>query len=102
VPSPVKPILHLVDGVVVVREKVRTASRALARLADIAVTAAGDADVRCAVHHLSAAQRAAQLADALTDRLGDRLRELRVQETDPVVAAHVGPGVVGVVVHRLR
>jgi DegV family protein with EDD domain len=97
----VKPILHVVNGVIVVREKVRTASRALARLADIAVAAAGDSDVRCAVHHLSSAQRAAGLSDALAARLGERLRERRVQETDPVVAAHVGPGFVGVVVHRL-
>ena len=38
----VKPILHVVDGAIVVRDKVRTAGRALARLVDLAVEAAGD------------------------------------------------------------
>jgi DegV family protein with EDD domain len=96
----VKPILHVVDGAIVVREKVRTASRALARLADVAVTAAGDGEVDLAVHHLAAAARAADLADALAERLGDRLRDRYVLETGASVAAHVGPGVIGVVVHR--
>src|SRR5436305_767891 len=39
----VKPILRMVDGEIVVRDKVRTASRALTRLADLAVEAAGGA-----------------------------------------------------------
>ena len=88
----VKPILHVVDGAIVVREKVRTASRALARLVDIAVAAAGDGDVDVAVHHLAAEQRATDVADALATRLGERLRDSYVQELDAVVAAHVGPG----------
>jgi DegV family protein with EDD domain len=96
----VKPILHVADGAIVVREKVRTASRALARLADVALEAAGDADVDLAVHHLAAAARADQLAGALAERLGGRLRDRYVLEMCASVAAHVGPGVVGVVVHR--
>jgi DegV family protein with EDD domain len=96
----VKPILHVVDGSIVVLEKVRTASRALARLVDVAVTAAGESGVDVAVHHLAAAQRAADLTDALAARLGERLRDTYVQETGAAVAAHVGPGVVGVVVRR--
>jgi DegV family protein with EDD domain len=98
----VKPILHVVDGAIVVREKVRTASRALARLAEIGATAAGDSPVDVAVHHLAAADRAAELASALTGRLTDQLHDLYVLETGASVAAHVGPGVVGVVVHRHR
>ncbi|HEU5107027.1 MAG TPA: DegV family protein [Micromonosporaceae bacterium] len=96
----VKPILHVVDGAVVVREKVRTSSRALARLADLAVAAAGDARVDLAVHHLAAAARATELADSLAARLGDRLCDRYLMETGASVAAHVGPGVIGVVVHR--
>ena len=41
----VKPIMHMPDGAIVVREKVRTASRGVARLVDLAVEAAADADV---------------------------------------------------------
>jgi DegV family protein with EDD domain len=97
----VKPILHVVDGSIVVRDKVRTAGRALAKLVDLAVEASGDApEVDIAVHHLEAPDRAAALADAVAMRLGDRLRDCYITEIGAVVAAHVGPGVAGVVVHR--
>jgi DegV family protein with EDD domain len=96
----VKPILHMVDGSIVLRDKVRTAGRALARLVDLAVDASGDGPVDIAVHHLGAPDRAVALADAVTMRLGDRLRDCYITEIGAVVAAHVGPGVAGVVVHR--
>jgi DegV family protein with EDD domain len=96
----VKPILHVVDGAIVVRDKVRTAGRALARLVDLAVEASGDGEVDIAVHHLEAADRAAALADAVSMRLGDRLQDCYITEIGAVVAAHVGPGLAGVVVHR--
>ncbi|GAB1645630.1 DegV family protein [Krasilnikovia sp. MM14-A1259] len=96
----VKPILHVVDGTIVVRDKVRTAGRALARLVDLAVEASGTGDVDIAVHHLGAQDRAAALADAVSVRLGDRMQDCYVTEIGAVVAAHVGPGVAGVVVHR--
>jgi DegV family protein with EDD domain len=96
----VKPILHVVDGSIVVRDKVRTAGRALARLVDLAVDASGTGEVDIAVHHLGAPDRASALADALTMRLGDRMRDCYITEIGAVVAAHVGPGVAGVVVHR--
>jgi DegV family protein with EDD domain len=57
-----------------------------------------DGDV--AVHHLDGAARAAQLSDTLASRLGDRLRDLYVTEIGAAVAAHVGPGLASVVVHR--
>jgi DegV family protein with EDD domain len=96
----VKPILHVVDGAIVVREKVRTAGRALAKLVDLSVEAAGEGEVDIAVHHLEAPDRATALADALIVRLGDRLRDCYITEVGAVVAAHVGPGLAGVVVHR--
>jgi DegV family protein with EDD domain len=97
----VKPILHTTDQGVVVREKVRTASRALARLTDLAEEAAGDATVDVAVHHLLAPERADALAGTLKDRLGGRLRASYLTEVGPVIGAHVGPGTVAVVVHRV-
>ncbi|MEU4713742.1 DegV family protein [Micromonospora purpureochromogenes] len=96
----VKPIMHMPDGAIVVRDKVRTASRGVARLVDLAVEAAGDADVDLGVHHLAAPQRAEQLLEALTERLGDRLHDTYVSEAGAVVAAHAGPGLASVVVHR--
>jgi DegV family protein with EDD domain len=96
----VKPILHMVDGGIVLHDKVRTASRGLARLADLAVQAAGDHEVDIAVHHLAAAARAEQLADTLAERLGPRLRHRYLTEIGAVVAVHAGPGLICVVVHR--
>lgn len=96
----VKPILHVSDGAIVVRDKVRTASRAIARMVDLAVEAAGDADVDIAVHHLLAPERAAQIEAAVAERLGDKVRLTYTSEIGAVVAAHVGPGLVSIVLHR--
>ncbi len=93
----VKPLLHLVDGRIAPLEKVRTASRALARLEEIAVERAGTAEVDVAVHHLASPARADQLASALRSRIPG-LRELVVSEVGAVVGAHVGPGMLAVAV----
>jgi len=96
----VKPILHVADGAIVVRDKVRTASRALARMVDLAVEAAGDDDVDVAVHHLGAPERAAAIEAALIARLGGALHSIMVNEIGAVIAAHVGPGLISIVVRR--
>jgi DegV family protein with EDD domain len=95
----VKPILHLVDGGIVLREKVRTAGRGLTRLAELAAEAADGGPVDIAVHHLAAPDRAAELSDRLRARLAE-VRRLTVVELGAAVGAHVGPGVLGVVVVR--
>lgn len=95
----VKPILHVIDGKIAPLEKVRTASKAVARLEDLAVEAAADGEVDIAVHHLAAQEK----ADGLAERLGKRvpgLRSLYLSEVGAVVGAHVGPGLLGVVVSR--
>jgi DegV family protein with EDD domain len=93
----VKPLLHVCDGRIVLLEKVRTATRALARLTSWAVEAAGPGPVSVAVHHLAAPDRAARLAEGLRAALPG-LRELHVSELGAAIGAHVGPGAVGVVV----
>ncbi|SEL75428.1 EDD domain protein, DegV family [Blastococcus sp. DSM 46786] len=93
----VKPVLHVVDGRVVPLEKVRTSARALARLVQHVVEHAGEREVRLAVHHLAAAERADRLVAELRARV-PRLRELHVSELGAAIGAHVGPGAVGVVV----
>jgi DegV family protein with EDD domain len=93
----VKPLLELEDGRIGMLEKVRTASRAIARLEEIVAERAGGADVDIAVHHLSAADRADQLAERLRARLPG-LGELHVSEVGAVIGAHTGPGLLGVVV----
>ncbi|HZG06389.1 MAG TPA: DegV family protein [Streptomyces sp.] len=93
----VKPLLELADGRIGLLEKVRTASRAIARLEEIAVERAGSAAVDIAVHHLSAADRAEQLAERLRARVPG-LGELHVSEVGAVIGAHTGPGLLAVVV----
>ncbi|MFY1698726.1 MULTISPECIES: DegV family protein [unclassified Solwaraspora] len=97
----VKPILHMQDGRIVLRDKVRTATRALAKLVDLAWAEAGDAvAVDVAVHHLGDPDRATMLLAQLAERLGDRLRDSYVAPIGAVVTAHAGPGLVSIVVHR--
>jgi DegV family protein with EDD domain len=95
----VKPILHVREGRIVPLEKVRTASKGVARLEALAVAAAGDGTADVAVHHLAAAERAGVLADRLRARL-PRVGQFYASEIGAVVGAHVGPGVLGVVVVR--
>jgi DegV family protein with EDD domain len=96
----VKPILQVTDGEVRLREKVRTAGRALARLVELSVVGADDCDVDVAVQHLEAAERANALLDAVTARLGGRIRAAHMSEVSATVAAHTGPGVIGVSLYR--
>jgi len=95
----VKPLLKLVDGRIAPLEKVRTASKAIARLVQLGVTAAGNQPVDVAVQHLAAPDRAAALADQLRAAL-PQLRELHQSEVGAAVGAHVGPGLLGIVVSR--
>lgn len=93
----VKPLLHLVDGRLEPLDRVRTASRALARLEEIVVAEVGDRPVDLAVHHLASPERAQELADRLRERLPG-IGSVYVGEVGAVVGAHVGPGMIGVVV----
>ena len=65
----VKPILTLDDGRVVPFEKVRTATKALSRLEELAVEAGAGAEVDVAVAHLASPDRAAA-ATSSCDCLG--------------------------------
>ena len=96
----VKPLLKLEDGRIATIEKVRTTGRALGRLEELAVSAAGDQQVDLAVAHLANPERAELLADNLRTRHAANLdgRDVVVGEVGAVIGAHVGPGMVAVVV----
>lgn len=93
----VKPILHIAEGRIAMTEKVRTTSKALARLGDLAVAAADAGPVDAAVHYLLDSDRATELADRLRAEI-PTLRTLHLCEVGATVAAHTGPGVLGVVI----
>ena len=97
----IKPILTLVDGAIRPLERVRTASRALARLAELTTAAAvemtadgGGVDI--AVQHLDSAARAESLAATLRERV-PQAGHVVVAELGAVVGAHVGPGTLAAV-----
>ncbi|MFY9808417.1 MAG: DegV family protein [Pseudonocardiaceae bacterium] len=93
----VKPLLHVDGGRVLPLEKVRTATRARARLVELVVQAAGSAPFDLAVHHLGVPERAADLVGQLHIRL-PMLSECLVSEVGAAIGAHAGPGMLGVVV----
>ncbi|MFI6038884.1 DegV family protein [Streptomyces sp. NPDC051315] len=93
----VKPLLQLDGGRIEPLEKVRTASKAIARLEELVADRAGSAAVDIAVHHLAAPDRASALAERLRARV-PRLGELHVSEVGAVIGAHTGPGLLGAVV----
>ena len=102
-----RPLLALHDGRLEVAEKVRTRTGARVRLGTLTVddvTRRGRA--RVAVHHLGDPAEAEELADRLAGVLGDRLSpwpgesraRVLVSEASAVIGAHVGPGLLAVVV----
>lgn len=94
----VKPLLSIDDGCIGPLEKVRTSARALNRLQELAVGFArrtgGTFDV--AVQHLSAEDRAQDVAAGLREALA--VDDVPVLEVGAAIGAHVGPGMVAVVV----
>lgn len=96
----VKPLLQISDGTVASLERVRTTGRALARLEELAVTAAGTEPCDVTVAHLANPERAGTLADNLEKRLASNLegRQLWCGEIGAVLGAHVGPGMIAVCV----
>jgi DegV family protein with EDD domain len=95
----IKPLLHMVEGQIVALEKVRTPTRALARLAALTVEAAGSGPVDVAVHHLAAPARAESMAAQLRAAIPS-VNELHVAEIGPVLGVHLGPGTIGTIVVR--
>lgn len=93
----VKPLLYLVDGNVTPLEKVRTTSKALARMEELAIERVGDGAADVAVQHLANPDRAHALAARIQER-ADGAVAVTVGEVGAVVGAHVGPGMIAVTV----
>ncbi|MGQ4596544.1 DegV family protein [Nocardia sp. R6R-6] len=92
-----KPLLHIVEGRLELREKVRTRSKAYTKLVAAAVEAAGGDGAAVAVQHLGAEDAAHTIAGQLRGRIPG-IRELIVAEFGPTLAVHLGVGAIGVLV----
>lgn len=96
----VKPMLHLQDGRVELRERARTWQRALDRVVALVAERAGRQGVDVCIVHADAEDRALQLRRML--EFAVRVGDDDLTTIGPVVATHVGPGAVGIatIVHR--
>jgi DegV family protein with EDD domain len=98
----VKPLLTVADGEIRPYERVRTASKALARLEELSLAAFQQAAapkgarVDLAVHHLDNPDGAQRLVDRLSGRVHDG--DIVISEVSAVLGVHVGPGTLGIVV----
>ncbi|WP_454175394.1 DegV family protein [Gordonia sputi] len=93
----IKPILHVVDGTLTLRERTRTFSKALDKMADAAVDYADGRAVTLGVQHCQAPAAAADLVVRLRESLRSVTSSITV-DLGPVLGCHVGPGAVGVVI----
>lgn len=94
-----RPILTLRDGRIEVAEKVRTRRAARDRLEALAVAEVRRRGrARVAVHHLGQPEVAAEVARQIEAWSGDVVGEVEVCEVSAVIGAHVGPGLLAVVV----
>jgi DegV family protein with EDD domain len=92
-----KPLLRIDDGKLVLAQRVRTATKAVAAMIDRVGELVGDRDAAIAVHHVANPDGAAEVAAALAERLPARQPAI-VTELGPVLALHVGAGALAVVV----
>lgn len=93
-----RPLLTVRDGRLVVAEKVRTRRAARERLEQVALDdAAARGALRVGVHHVGPPDAAHDLAARLAAALGPQAVEVQVADAGAVLAAHVGPGTLAVV-----
>lgn len=91
-----KPLLRIDDGKLVLAQRVRTPSKAVATMIDRVCEVVGPRAAALAVHHVANPDGAAEVAAALAERLPACPPAVR-SELGPVLALHVGAGAVAVV-----
>lgn len=91
----VKPVLRVEDGKLVLAQRVRTTSKAIAVLVDLVAEAVGEHRAALAVHHVGDRDNADVVAALLADRLPGCPPAI-VTDLGPVLGVHVGAGAVAV------
>ncbi|WP_025272408.1 DegV family protein [Haloglycomyces albus] len=93
----VKPILELSDGTIYMREKVRTPSRGLQRLAALTEKAIDGKPTELTIHHLASPRNAHALAEWWRKHYSEQVSTVDIVEVGAAIGAHCGPGVVAIV-----
>ena len=91
-----KPVLEVHNGKLFLAHKVRTQSKALAKLVDMTVESCPNGVEQIGVQHVDAPERAAALAADLSAALG--ADHVMVSHFRPTLAVHLGPGAVAAIV----
>ena len=92
-----KPLLRMADGELVLAQRVRTTSKAIAAMVEQTLEVVGDRRAVLAVHHVDNPDGAADVAATLASAL-PACGPIVVTELGPVLGVHLGPGALGVVV----
>jgi DegV family protein with EDD domain len=92
-----KPLLRIDDGKLVLAQRIRTTSKAVATMIERVCEVVGDRSAAVAVQHVANPDGAAEVAAALGDRL-PACEPAIITDLGPVLALHVGPGAVAVCV----
>lgn len=91
-----KPLLRIEDGALVLAQRVRTTSKAIAAMIEQVLDAVGEGRAALAVHHVDNPAAAEQVAATLASALPACGAPI-VTDLGPVLGVHLGPGAVGVV-----
>jgi DegV family protein with EDD domain len=89
----IKPVFGFKDGEIAAVARTRTRRRAVDRILEDTVAAAGDRPLHLAVIHAAAQEEARDLLDRLADRT--HVVERVIAAVTPVIGAHTGPGLLG-------
>ena len=93
----IKPIIILKDGVLDMKERVRTRQRSLNRILEIVHERVDDQLVNVAVVHSQSLEVAKQLLQKVKETL--QVNEVILSELSIGVAANLGPGTVGIIAY---
>jgi DegV family protein with EDD domain len=95
----IKPIIILKDGVLDMKERVRTRQRSLNRILEIVHERVDDRLVNVAVVHSQSLEAAKQLLQKVKETL--QVNEVILSELSIGVAANLGPGTVGIIAYAI-
>jgi DegV family protein with EDD domain len=95
----IKPIIILKDGILDMKEKVRTRQRAVNRVLEIVQQRVDDQLVNVAVVHAQSLEAAKQLMQKVNETL--HVNEAIISDLSIGVAANLGPGTIGIIAYAL-